>query len=80
MQIFNLRQVEVENDLAMAYNMILKKSPDSWKYVYTIRRIRRMLVDAQGLSLTKREMNRVADTFAKWAHCQVERSRFFFES
>lgn len=64
----NLRQVEVEIDSAMAYNMILKRPIESWRYIYTIRQIRCMLAEVLGLILIMREANRVAHGLSKWAH------------
>lgn len=69
-------QVEVEIDSATAFNMTLRKVPEAWNYTFSIRKIRERLAPLEGLYLTTRQANMVADGLAKWAYTMDEMVTF----
>lgn len=64
----NFLHVAFEIDSAMALNMILQKSKEAWKYIYTFRKIRRLLPFFSGIQLIPRETNKAADGLKKLAY------------
>lgn len=67
-----LVQAEVETD-----ELITSQSQESWRYEYSIRRIRMLMVGVQGIKLIYREQNAGADGLAKWAR-GTENDRIFY--
>lgn len=56
--------IEVESDSELLCHMILHRSSCTWKYMYLIRKIRKLLGEVVCLRHIYRQANKVADGFA----------------
>lgn len=71
------QQIEVETDSELACNTILNRCIVACRYMYMVRKIRRLMSERTKIRHIYRQPNKVADAIATIAHGRDERRDFF---